>query len=280
MKTAGVRRLLHISVVVARPDPALPYHDTKWKGEELVRASGLDWTILRPGVIYGLGDDLLAHLSLMLRIAPVFPIVNDGRSPMMPVHAGDVAKGVVGALRHPETAGKTVEIVGPERLVLRDVVRRVAEAMGLPVWIWPTPIGLMKIPVSVMEATMTQPLSTRAQLAMLVEGLAGDPGPARQLLGLETLPFTAERLRPAPGGGRSPAPAGDPSSRGAGAVRTFRASADPGLSRSDRSLEGHDDRDGRPPGSLGAAEGGAPAVDADRSTRGSGSCRGSAALRV
>ena len=196
MKSAGVRRLIHISVVVARPDPALPYHDTKWKGEERVRASGLDWTILRPGVIYGRGDDLLAHLSLMLRIAPVFPIVNDGRSPMMPVHAGDVAKAVVGALTHPETAGKTVEIVGPEHLVLRDVVGRVAEAMDLPVWIWPTPVGMMKIPVSVMEATMTQPLSTRAQLAMLVEGLTGDPAPARRLLGLETSPFTPERLRP------------------------------------------------------------------------------------
>src|SRR5436190_26471 len=196
MESAGVRRLIHISVVVARPDPALPYHDTKWKGEELVRASGLDWTILRPGVIYGVGDDLLAHLSLMLRIAPIFPIVNAGRSPMMPVHAGDVARGVVGALHRPETAGRTIEIVGPERLELRDVVRRVAAALGLPVWIWPTPVALMKIPVRVMEATMTQPLSTGAQLAMLVEGLAGGPVPARTELGLETAPFTAERLRP------------------------------------------------------------------------------------
>lgn len=196
MKTAGVRRLVHISVVVARPDPALPYHDTKWQGEERVRNSGLDWTILRPGVIYGVGDDLLAHLSLMLRIAPVFPIVNDGRAPMMPVHAGDVARGVAAALKNPHSAGKTVEIVGPERMQLRDVVRRVAGALGLPAWILPTPVALMKIPVSAMEATMTQPLSTRAQLAMLVEGLAGDPAPARAELGLETAPFTEERLRP------------------------------------------------------------------------------------
>ncbi|MBV8878752.1 MAG: NAD(P)H-binding protein [Planctomycetaceae bacterium] len=196
MNVAGVRRLVHISVVVARPDPALPYHDTKWKGEELVRRSSLDWTILRPAVIYGVGDDLLAHLSLMLRIAPVFPIVNDGRSPMMPVHAGDAARGVVGALRNPATAGKTLDIVGPEKLVLRDVVRRVAEALGLPVRIWPTPVALMKFPVSVMEATMSRPLSTRAQLAMLVEGLAGDPAPAAAELGLTAAPFTAERLRP------------------------------------------------------------------------------------
>src|SRR5476649_1743142 len=76
MKGAGIRRLVHISVVVARPDPALPYHDTKHKGEELVRGSGLAWTILRPGVIYGVGDDLLLYLFVMLRTALVFPIVN------------------------------------------------------------------------------------------------------------------------------------------------------------------------------------------------------------
>src|SRR5579859_3046945 len=45
MKIAGIRRLVHISVVVARADPNLPYHDTKWKGEELVRNSDRDWTI-------------------------------------------------------------------------------------------------------------------------------------------------------------------------------------------------------------------------------------------
>ena len=73
MRQAGLRRLIHISVVVARPAPDLPYHDTKWKGEQVVRASGLDWTILRPGVIYGEGDDMLSHLVLMIRAASIFP---------------------------------------------------------------------------------------------------------------------------------------------------------------------------------------------------------------
>jgi len=196
MKAAGVRRLIHISVVVARADPDHPYHDTKWRGEELVRASSLDWTILRPGVIYGVGDDLLAHLALMIHTAPVFPIVNDGAAPMMPVHAADVAAGVVGALRRPESAGKTYDIVGPERLTLRGVVGRVAEALGRPLLILPTPAALMALPVAVMEKTMAQPLSTRAQLAMLEEGLAGDPEAARRELGVEPAPFTPERLRP------------------------------------------------------------------------------------
>ena len=196
MKAAGVRRLVHVSVVVARPDPTLPYHDTKWKGEELVRSSGLEWTILRPGVIYGVGDDLLGHLAKMINAAPVFPIVNDGSAPMMPIHAGDVAAGVAAALNREASAGKTYDLVAPERLTLRDVVERTATALGRRVWIVPTPVSLMRLPVRIMEATMKQPLSTRAQLAMIAEGLPGDPGPARAELGVEPAPFTPEKVRP------------------------------------------------------------------------------------
>lgn len=196
MKAAGVRRLVHISVVVARSDEDLAYHDTKWQGEEVVRASGLDWTILRPGVIYGAGDDLLSHLALMIHAAPLFPVVNAGMAPMMPVHAGDVAAGVVGALRNPASAGKTYDLVGPDRLVLRDVVARTAEALGRPVWILPTPAVLMAPAVAVMEKVMARPLSTRAQLAMLVEGLPGDASAARSELGFDPAPFEPARLRP------------------------------------------------------------------------------------
>ncbi len=196
MGTAGVPRLIHISVVAAREAPGLPYQHTKWQGEEVVRASGLEWTILRPGVIYGVGDDMLSHLTMMIRASAVFPIVNDGSSPMMPVDAHDVASAVVGALRYPASVGQVYEVVGPDRLTLRQVVSRVADANGLPVRIWSTPVALMRLPVWAMEATMEEPLSTRAQLALLVEGLAGDPAPARRNLGIEPAPFTPERLRP------------------------------------------------------------------------------------
>lgn len=196
MRTAGVRRLVHVSVVVAREKPGAPYTHTKWLGEQAVRASGLDWTILRPGVIYGEGDDLLTHLALMARISPVFPIVNDGRAPMMPVDARDVAAAVAAALGSPGSVGRSYDVVGPDRLQLRDVVLRVAEAADRPVRILPTPAALMRPGVFVMEKTWRAPLSTRAQLDMLTEGLAGDPEPARRDLGLATAPFTVERIRP------------------------------------------------------------------------------------
>lgn len=194
MKGVDVRRLVHVSVAAAKNKPSWPYHHTKWLGEQAVRASGLDWTILRPAVIYGEGDDLLGHLSAMLRAAPLFPIAGAGTAPMMPVDVRDVAKAVVAALTSPP--GRSYDVVGPERLTLREVVKRTAAAVGAPAWILPTPVALMRIPVFFMEKLFRHPLSTRAQLNMLVEGLEGDPGPARRELGLEPAPFTPERLRP------------------------------------------------------------------------------------
>ena len=50
-QAAGVRRHLQMSALGALPDPAFPYHDTKYRAEQYVKKSGLDWTIFRPSII-------------------------------------------------------------------------------------------------------------------------------------------------------------------------------------------------------------------------------------
>jgi NADH dehydrogenase len=194
-KVLGVRRLVHISVVCSRPDPGSAYHDTKWRGEELVRAAGLDDTILKPGVIYGPGDDMVTHLVKMIRFAPVFPVVGRGDSLLQPVHVGDVAAAAVGALGNDRSIGKRYDVVGPERLTLRAVVETVARGVGLPLRVVGTPIWFQRAAVALMNALFRNPLSTPAQLQMLIDGLYGDPAPARDDLGVEPRPFTVEEVR-------------------------------------------------------------------------------------
>ena len=192
---AGIRRFVHVSVVCSRPDPRLPYHETKWRAEEAVRASGLDFTILRPAVIYGPGDDMVTHLVRMIRFSPLFPVVGRGDSILQPVDVRDVAEAVAAALDRPRSIGGTYDVVGPERRTLSEVVRTVAEGSGLRVYVVPTPIPLQRVAVRVMEAITSRPLSTPAQLQMLVDGLYGDTKPARRDLGLVPRPFTAEAVR-------------------------------------------------------------------------------------
>lgn len=192
---AGIRRFVHVSVVCSRPDARSPYHDTKWRAEEAVRGSALDTTVLRPGVIYGPGDDMVTHLVKMIRFAALFPVVGRGDSVLQPVDVRDVAEAVAAALDRPRSIGGTYDVVGPERLTLSMVVRTVADGVGLPLHIVPTPVAVQRVAVRVMNAVTSRPLSTPAQLQMLVDGLYGDTKPARRDLGLVTRPFTVESVR-------------------------------------------------------------------------------------
>src|SRR5438132_1405301 len=125
-RTAGVERVALLSFLRARPDCGSGYHESKWAAEEIVRASGLEWTVLKCGVIYGRGDHMLDHLSRALHTFPVFLLVGFGDCRQMrPVAVEDVARILVATAHEQRLAGLTVPVLGPELLTLSAAVRRV-----------------------------------------------------------------------------------------------------------------------------------------------------------
>ena len=83
-------------------DPALHYASSKAKAEALVRASGLDWTILKPSLQFGQGDGFFNIIADLVRLSPgVVPVPGDGDSRFQPIHVGDVARSWSRALRRP-----------------------------------------------------------------------------------------------------------------------------------------------------------------------------------
>ncbi len=60
-----------MSAAGTRPHAPSTYHRTKWLGEEAVRASGLEWVILRPSLIFGIGDGFTTTMMDLVRRAPV-----------------------------------------------------------------------------------------------------------------------------------------------------------------------------------------------------------------
>lgn len=76
-RETGIRRFIHVSVSGSRPAPENAYLDTKWRAEQIVRESGLDFTILRPGVVFGPGDRIISNLIQILRYAPIFQITKE-----------------------------------------------------------------------------------------------------------------------------------------------------------------------------------------------------------
>jgi nucleoside-diphosphate-sugar epimerase len=99
--------------------------------EALVRDSGLDYTIVRPAMIYGTEQDRNMHRLLrFLDRSPVFPMFGSGENLWQPVYYEDCARGVYEALQRPVAIGQAYDLPGAEPLAYLDLVRTAAGALG------------------------------------------------------------------------------------------------------------------------------------------------------
>ncbi|MCR9160942.1 MAG: NAD(P)H-binding protein [Nannocystaceae bacterium] len=190
---ADIERFVHISVV--RPEGSDGgYHRTKREGEARVRSSGLGWTIVRPGLVYGPGDAMLSNLVRFVTLAPAFVAPGGECGALQTVDVRDVAGSVVRALGSAQTLGATLDVVGPDRYTLVELVRAVADALELPTLVVRMPQPLMRVAARGMAVLPQAPI-TPTQLGMLIDGLYGDVEQTRGLLQVEPRSLTAERIR-------------------------------------------------------------------------------------
>jgi uncharacterized protein YbjT (DUF2867 family) len=132
-KAAGVRRLVHMSAMGSFEDSPSEYGRTKAAGEKAVRASGLEWTVVRPSIIFGPGDGFVSLLAPIVRRNPGFiPVIGPGATRFQPVAILDVTRVFADALEKPEARGKVYEVGGPEILTLNQIYREIAAAVGKP----------------------------------------------------------------------------------------------------------------------------------------------------
>lgn len=120
---SGVRRAVFISTTAIFTTLNAPSKRIRLAAEQSIRNSPLEYTILRPTMIYGSpGDRNMSRLIGSLRKYPVFPIVGDGASLQQPVYVGDVASAVVAVMEKPETIRKSYNIPGARALSMNQVV--------------------------------------------------------------------------------------------------------------------------------------------------------------
>ncbi len=169
---ARVPRMALVSFLRARPACGSAYHESKWAAEEIVRRSGLAYTILKAGVIYGRGDHMLDHLSRSLNSFPLFLLVGFGsHRKLRPVAVDDVARILVASVRGDRLNNVTVPVLGPDELTLAQVVARVAAEVGHKPRSLPAPVAMHRALAWVLERVMTVPLVSTAQVRILSEGV-------------------------------------------------------------------------------------------------------------
>jgi NADH dehydrogenase len=128
----GTRRIIHLSAngADAAGGPSR-YLRSKGEGEAVVMQSGLDWTILRPSVVFGREDRFTTLFARLARAFPVLPLgAADAR--FQPVYVRDVAYCVAYALGEDLTIGQRYALCGPTVYTLRDLVRYIGEVSGNP----------------------------------------------------------------------------------------------------------------------------------------------------
>lgn len=170
-RSAGVKKVLLLSFLRARPECASPYHRSKWEAEEIVRASGLNYTIIKAGMIYGRGDHMLDHLSHTMHSLPLFAKVGFHEKPIQPVAVEDIVRILEAALVQGRLSRETVAVIGPRRMFLSDAVRQVARIVRRPVVVFPLPVFVHRMMAWFFELTMVVPLISSAQVFMLSEDM-------------------------------------------------------------------------------------------------------------
>lgn len=169
-RQTGVTRLVQMSALGAGNMPDYPYHFTKWRAENYIKDLGLDYTIFRPSIIFGPGEkeQFVGQLADVVKLAPVIPVIGDGKSMFQPIHLNDVGDCFIRALDDRSTIGQTYELGGPDQMTYEDILDEIARTLGKHKRKVHVPPALMQLVVSIMAPLpVIEPPVTNQQLKML-----------------------------------------------------------------------------------------------------------------
>jgi uncharacterized protein YbjT (DUF2867 family) len=190
---AGCGRFVFVSSLGADAGTS-PYHRSKAAAEALVQGFDGEWVIVRPGAVYGPGDE---HLSLMLRMVrtlPVVPLVGDGNQRFQPVWHEDLAEGLAVSVDHAGVANRILEVAGQEIVTQNSLIDRMRALTDRKVPTVPIPEFLATLGLRAMNAAgMGAPVS-ESQLDMLREEnviAEGQPNALVEDLGVTVTPLEA-----------------------------------------------------------------------------------------
>ena len=188
-KEAGATHFLHVSVIGAANDQTYPYLYTKWLGEREVIDGGIPYTIFRPSVLFGEGDEFLNALAGLVRLFPLVPVIGTGKNRYHPLAVDDLARCIAITLGREDLKGQTLDLGGSKRMNYNEVVAEVASAMGKRRLRFHLPVWLMYAAAMVSQGFMPRPPITTDQLKMLSIRSVAELGEVERVFGFTPRPM-------------------------------------------------------------------------------------------
>jgi len=189
-QAAGAERFLYLSALGVRADAPSAYGRTKWRAEEVVRASGLAWLILRPSIVFA-RDGEFYRLLRSLTAFPLVPVIGPGTARLAPVLAEDLAQVEVEGLSRPLVWNRAHAVAGPIAYAFQDLLLRVALGLDRRIVRVHVPVALVAPVVELVSHL--GPLArlapvTPGELVMLREDSVADPAPIEREFGVRLRP--------------------------------------------------------------------------------------------
>ena len=172
-RDTGVRRLLHMSALNAATDGPSDYLRSKGEAEAIVRASGLDFTIVRPSVIFGREDKFLNMFASLLKAFPAM-IVPAAHARFQPVYVGDVARVLAESVERLDTIGQRYDLCGPKVYTMQALAEFVAHTIGRRRMIFGADSTLTNMMAFAMECLPGKMMSMDNVRSMTLDNVCGD----------------------------------------------------------------------------------------------------------
>lgn len=148
-KKANVKHVFYQSALGASVNSWAKYYKTKAEAEEIVRTSGIPYTIFRPSLVVGSGDGFTEKLKELVRLGPIVPVPGDGRAKFQPIYVEDWVRCFLKIFsdesRITHYASRIYEFGGPEHLTYNEIVMQLMEAMEIHKPLVHLPLALVKL---------------------------------------------------------------------------------------------------------------------------------------
>lgn len=184
-REAGVRRFIHMGGLGLSSSQPYPFARTKGLGHDAVEASGLDYTILKPSIIFGPGDEFINVLAALIRVSPIVPLVGGGETRFQPIWIEDVVSCFLACLDRPDTIGQSFDLGGPEVLTFSQIIDTILEVLDKRRIKLPVPASLLRPAAVLMARALTRPPMTPGLLDLLEVDNTTERSATEAVFGLE-----------------------------------------------------------------------------------------------
>ena len=194
-RAENVQRVIFMSQNGADSRSKHPFLHSKGVAQDSIRTSGLQWTVLRPSVIFGPEDQFVNVLGRLIRLTPkFFPLPGGGRARFQPIAVDDVARVIRLTLEKKETLQQNYDLGGPAVLSLRDMTERILVAMGTTRTLVSVPVKALRPIVRLMQRVLPNPPITSGLLDLLAIDNTVSNNALKEVFKVSPTPFAGDEL--------------------------------------------------------------------------------------